>query len=255
MLQQDQPDDYVVATGETHSVKELVELAFAAADLDWEKYVVIDERFLRPAEVDLLVGDPAKAEKTLGWHRDVDFPEAGPDDGRGRPGPGEEPAGADGWPWPIWRRSTPTRSASWWPSAPGCSRSCRRASCRWSRPTCRWCRGSRRPSCRPSAATARGASRRVRAASPRGRSRSGRGPGTGAGAARRRPGRPARRPPATDRCPTRRSCGAARPAAAGDPGLHRRVHRGLHHPRRLRLVARPALPHPPAARSRWSRAS
>ena len=74
MLQQDHPDDYVVATGETHSVKELVELSFAAADLDWEKYVFIDERFLRPAEVDLLVGDPAKAEATLGWHRDVDFP-------------------------------------------------------------------------------------------------------------------------------------------------------------------------------------
>jgi GDPmannose 4,6-dehydratase len=73
MLQQDHPDDYVVATGETHSVKELVELSFSAADLDWEKYVTIDERFLRPAEVDLLVGDPAKAEKTLGWHRDVDF--------------------------------------------------------------------------------------------------------------------------------------------------------------------------------------
>jgi GDPmannose 4,6-dehydratase len=74
MLQQDQPDDYVVATGETHSVKELVEHSFAAADLDWEKYVVIDDRFLRPAEVDLLVGDPSKAEKTLGWHRDVEFP-------------------------------------------------------------------------------------------------------------------------------------------------------------------------------------
>jgi len=73
MLQQDTPDDYVVATGHTHSVKELVQLAFSAADLDWERYVTIDERFLRPAEVDLLVGDPAKAEKTLGWHRDVDF--------------------------------------------------------------------------------------------------------------------------------------------------------------------------------------
>ncbi len=73
MLQQDTPDDYVVATGETHSVKELVELSFAAVDLDWEKYVEIDPRFLRPAEVDLLVGDPAKAEKTLGWHRDIDF--------------------------------------------------------------------------------------------------------------------------------------------------------------------------------------
>ncbi len=75
MLQQDQPDDYVVATGETHSVRELVTLAFAAADLDWERYVVIDERFLRPAEVDLLVGDPAKAERTLGWKRQVEFPE------------------------------------------------------------------------------------------------------------------------------------------------------------------------------------
>jgi GDPmannose 4,6-dehydratase len=75
MLQQDRPDDYVVATGETHSVKELVELSFAAVDLDWEEHVVIDERFLRPAEVDLLVGDPSKAEETLGWHRDVEFAE------------------------------------------------------------------------------------------------------------------------------------------------------------------------------------
>ena len=74
MLQQDKPDDYVVATGETHSVKELVELSFAAVGLDWEQHVVIDERFLRPAEVDLLVGDPSRAEKILGWHRDVDFP-------------------------------------------------------------------------------------------------------------------------------------------------------------------------------------
>jgi GDPmannose 4,6-dehydratase len=75
MLQQDRPDDYVVATGETHSVKELVELAFAAADLDWEKHVVIDERFLRPAEVDLLVGNATKAEKSLGWFREVEFPD------------------------------------------------------------------------------------------------------------------------------------------------------------------------------------
>jgi GDPmannose 4,6-dehydratase len=75
MLQQDRPDDYVVATGETHSVKELVELAFAAVDLDWEQHVFIDERFLRPAEVDLLVGNPAKAEATLDWSRQVDFPE------------------------------------------------------------------------------------------------------------------------------------------------------------------------------------
>ena len=73
MLQQDQPDDYVVATGETHSVRELCELAFAHVGLDWQEHVVQDERFLRPAEVDLLVGDPSKAEKVLGWHRDVDF--------------------------------------------------------------------------------------------------------------------------------------------------------------------------------------
>ncbi|MGO9457003.1 MAG: GDP-mannose 4,6-dehydratase [Acidimicrobiales bacterium] len=74
MLQQDRPDDYVVATGETHSVRELCQLAFSAAGLDWEQHVVVDERFLRPAEVDLLVGDPTKAEKELGWGREVDFP-------------------------------------------------------------------------------------------------------------------------------------------------------------------------------------
>jgi GDPmannose 4,6-dehydratase len=74
MLQQDSPDDYVVSTGETHEVRELCRLAFAAADLDWEQHVVIDEKFLRPAEVDLLVGDPTKAHQVLGWHRDVDFP-------------------------------------------------------------------------------------------------------------------------------------------------------------------------------------
>ena len=73
MLQQDGPDDFVVATGETHSVRELCQLAFAAADLDWESHVVVDERFLRPAEVDLLVGDPSKAEQELGWTRQTDF--------------------------------------------------------------------------------------------------------------------------------------------------------------------------------------
>ena len=61
MLQQDEPDDYVVATGETHSVREFCELAFGHVGLDWEEYVVVDERFFRPAEVDLLVGDSAKA--------------------------------------------------------------------------------------------------------------------------------------------------------------------------------------------------
>ncbi len=62
MLQRDEPDDFVVATGQTHSVRELCEVAFAAADLDWEQHVFVDEKFLRPAEVDLLVGDPSKAE-------------------------------------------------------------------------------------------------------------------------------------------------------------------------------------------------
>jgi GDPmannose 4,6-dehydratase len=73
MLQQDEPDDYVIATGVTHTVKRLVEVAFAHAGLDWQQYVKIDQRFIRPAEVDLLIGDPAKAKKTLGWEPTVDF--------------------------------------------------------------------------------------------------------------------------------------------------------------------------------------
>src|SRR6202166_180952 len=73
MLQQDHPDDYVVATGETHAVRELCRVAFEAAGVDWEQHVVIDERFLRPAEVDLLVGDPGKAHSVLGWQPEVDF--------------------------------------------------------------------------------------------------------------------------------------------------------------------------------------
>ena len=74
MLQQDQPDDYVVATGETHSIKEFLELAFSHVNLDWNDYVAFDKRYLRPTEVDLLIGDPAKAEQKLGWERSVDFP-------------------------------------------------------------------------------------------------------------------------------------------------------------------------------------
>jgi GDPmannose 4,6-dehydratase len=73
MLQQDTPDDYVVSTGETHEVRELCEIAFKVAGLDYQDHVVLDERFLRPAEVDLLVGDASKAETTLGWKREVDF--------------------------------------------------------------------------------------------------------------------------------------------------------------------------------------
>jgi len=73
MLQQDQPDDYVVATGETWSVKDFLLEAFSYAGLDWEKYVVSDPRFFRPAEVDLLLGDPTKAKTRLGWKPKVDF--------------------------------------------------------------------------------------------------------------------------------------------------------------------------------------
>jgi GDPmannose 4,6-dehydratase len=73
MLQQYTPDDYVVATGKTWTVQQLVECAFAAADLDWTRFVKIDEQFMRPAEVDLLVGDPSRAEKDLGWKPAVSF--------------------------------------------------------------------------------------------------------------------------------------------------------------------------------------
>ncbi|MBN2302846.1 MAG: GDP-mannose 4,6-dehydratase [Anaerolineae bacterium] len=73
MLQQDKPDDYVVSTGETHSVEELVQVAFDYVGLDWHDYVVQDPRFMRPAEVDLLVGDASKAGRVLGWEPQVTF--------------------------------------------------------------------------------------------------------------------------------------------------------------------------------------
>ncbi|HYO89954.1 MAG TPA: GDP-mannose 4,6-dehydratase [Candidatus Limnocylindrales bacterium] len=73
MLQQDTPDDYVVATGVTHSVQHLCEVAFAAVGLDWQPYTIQDERFMRPAEVDLLIGDSTKARTTLGWQPKVTF--------------------------------------------------------------------------------------------------------------------------------------------------------------------------------------
>lgn len=75
MLQQDKPDDFVVATGETHSVEEFLQEAFGAVNLDWHDYVVQDPRFMRPAEVDLLVGDPGKAGALLGWEPTVTFSE------------------------------------------------------------------------------------------------------------------------------------------------------------------------------------
>lgn len=73
MLQQEQPDDYVVATGETHTVREFLEVAFGHLDLDWQRYVKIDPRYFRPTEVDLLIGDPSKARRQLGWKPTVGF--------------------------------------------------------------------------------------------------------------------------------------------------------------------------------------
>ena len=75
MLQQEKPDDYVVATGETHTVREFLELSFGHAGLDWEKYVDKDPRYYRPAEVELLLGDPSKAKKQLGWEPKTKFKE------------------------------------------------------------------------------------------------------------------------------------------------------------------------------------
>ncbi len=73
MLQQEHPDDFVIATGETHSVEQFLDVAFEHLDLDWRAYVVQDERYMRPAEVDLLVGDPSKAGRVLGWEPQVSF--------------------------------------------------------------------------------------------------------------------------------------------------------------------------------------
>ncbi len=75
MMQQETPDDYVIATGETHTVREFLEEAFTLAGLDWEKYVEIDSKYFRPAEVDLLIGDAAKARQQLGWEPKVTFKE------------------------------------------------------------------------------------------------------------------------------------------------------------------------------------
>ena len=77
MLQQDHPDDYVVATGETHTVREFLDVAFGHLGLDWQRYVRIDPRYYRPTEVDLLIGDPAKAQRQLGWKPTVDFHQLG----------------------------------------------------------------------------------------------------------------------------------------------------------------------------------
>ena len=73
MLQLDEPDDFVVGTGETHSVREFVEIAFDRVGLDWKKHVVVDPKFYRPAEVDLLLADPTKAKEKLGWTLECSF--------------------------------------------------------------------------------------------------------------------------------------------------------------------------------------
>jgi len=75
ILQQDEPDDYVIATGETHSVREFAEKVFQKLGLDYEKYIAIDQRYFRPTEVDALLGDSTKARKKLGWRPKVGFDE------------------------------------------------------------------------------------------------------------------------------------------------------------------------------------
>jgi len=73
MLQQDKADDYIIATGETHSVREFCELAFSYVGLDYQKYVQTDPKYFRPTEVDFLVGDPSKARERLGWESKTRF--------------------------------------------------------------------------------------------------------------------------------------------------------------------------------------
>ena len=73
MLQQEKPDDYVVATGETYSIREFLDIAFGYVNLNWQDYVEFDARYLRPAEVDLLIGDPSKTKAALGWQPSVTF--------------------------------------------------------------------------------------------------------------------------------------------------------------------------------------
>jgi GDPmannose 4,6-dehydratase len=75
MLQQDKPDDYVIATGETHTIREFCEIAFGHVGLEWQKFVDFDQRYLRPAEVDILIGDPLKAKRVLGWEAKTKFRE------------------------------------------------------------------------------------------------------------------------------------------------------------------------------------
>jgi GDPmannose 4,6-dehydratase len=73
MMQQPSPDDYLIATGRAHTVRELCEIAFSHVGLDWEEHVIVDPKFVRPAEVDHLIGNPTKAKAKLGWEPTVDF--------------------------------------------------------------------------------------------------------------------------------------------------------------------------------------
>jgi GDPmannose 4,6-dehydratase len=75
MLQQEEPGDYVISTGETNSIRDFLDLAFGRLELDWHKYVEVDRRYLRPAEVDMLLGDPSKARRVLNWQPRVSFQE------------------------------------------------------------------------------------------------------------------------------------------------------------------------------------
>ena len=75
MLQQDEPDDYVISTGVSHSVRDLVQVVFDYVNLNWENYVVVDPKFIRPAEVKLLLGESSKAKKILGWKSEINFEE------------------------------------------------------------------------------------------------------------------------------------------------------------------------------------
>ena len=210
------------------------------SSLDWEEHVVIDERFLRPAEVDLLVGDADQGrDRRSAGSATVDFPDLVRHDGGRRPGAGAEPAGLSA-PrrWCGRGRRRPRRPAR---PAGGLRRRdavvplAVRPAAR-PRPTCRWCRG-----CRPPSSPSCG---RCRCPPPSG---GGPAPGPDRSGRRRAPPSPAVRRPTPWRRRRRRS-------APRDPGLHRRLHRRLHHPRRLGLGASAASSSPTSACSRSFRA-
>ena len=162
MLQQDKPDDYVVATGESHSVREVLDVAFGALDLDWKKYVEIDPRYFRPTEVDHLRGDSGKAQRALGWKPKVTLQAAHRDDGARRRG-GRPPVALGARAERVAERSIDGRS-SW--------RSCSARAGRWASRSASGCprRGSgSRPRRRTRSATSATRRRCARSASGCGR--------------------------------------------------------------------------------------